>query len=108
MLSEFPAVRQVFHALCATGEDEDATELLDFAARQEWMAGLARRFESVVARFDDTMAYEPEDDGLVETLWQRQMPMTAWEPHRRRQSPARTFRSSCSGRLAAGANALSR
>jgi hypothetical protein len=69
MLGEFPGIRQVFHALCAMGEDEDATELLDFAARQEWIADLARRFESVVARFDDTMAYEPEDDGLVETLW---------------------------------------
>jgi hypothetical protein len=43
---------------------------LGFAARQEWMADLARRFESVVARFDHTMAYEPEDDGLVATLWQ--------------------------------------
>jgi hypothetical protein len=51
------------------GEGEDATEVLGFAARQEWM-GVARRFESVVARFDETMAYEPEDDGLVETLWQ--------------------------------------
>lgn len=70
MLGEFPAIRQVFHALCAMDEGEDATELLDFAARQEWMAGLARRFESAVARFDDTMAYEPEDDGLMEMLWQ--------------------------------------
>jgi hypothetical protein len=70
MLSEFPAIRQVFHALCAAGEGEDVTGLLDFAARQEWMAGLARRFGSVVARFDGTMAYEPEDDGLAETLWQ--------------------------------------
>jgi hypothetical protein len=70
MLGEFPAIRQVFHALCAMGEGEDATELLDFAARQEWMADLARRFGSVVARFDDTMAYEPEDDGLAKTLWQ--------------------------------------
>jgi hypothetical protein len=70
MLGEFPAIRQVFHALCALGEGEDAIGLLDFAARQEWVADLARRFESVVARFGDTMAYEPEDDGLVETLWQ--------------------------------------
>ena len=60
MLSEFPAIRQVFHALCAMGEGEDAAGLLDFAARQEWMAGLARRFDSALARFDDTMAYEPE------------------------------------------------
>ena len=52
------------------GEGEDATELLEFAARQQWMADLARRFESIVARFDDTMAYQPEDEGLVETLWQ--------------------------------------
>jgi hypothetical protein len=70
MLSEFPAIRQVFHALCAAGEGEDVTELLDFAARQEWMADFARRFGGLVARFDDTMAHEPEDDGLVETLWQ--------------------------------------
>jgi hypothetical protein len=70
MLGEFPAIRQVFHALCAMGEGEDATELLDFAARQERTAGLARRFEGLVARFGDTMAYEPEDDGLAETLWQ--------------------------------------
>jgi hypothetical protein len=70
ILSEFPAIRQVFHALCAMGEGEDATEVLDFAARQQWMADLARRFEIVVARFDDTMAYEPEDDGLGTTLCQ--------------------------------------
>lgn len=70
MLTEFPAIRQVFHALCAMGEGEDATELLDYAARQEWMDDLARRLESLVARFDDTMAYEPEDDVLTETLWQ--------------------------------------
>ena len=70
ILSEFPAIRQVFHALCAMGEGEDATEVLDFAARQQWMSDLARRFEIVVARFDDTMAYEPEDDGLAQTLCQ--------------------------------------
>jgi len=29
------------------------------------MADLARRFASAVARFDDTMAYEPEHDGLT-------------------------------------------
>lgn len=69
-LREFPAIRQVFHALCAMGEGEDATELLDFAGRQQWMADVAGRFQTVVARFDDTMAYEPEDDGLAETLWQ--------------------------------------
>lgn len=70
LLVEFPAIRQVFHALCALGEGEDATELLDVAARQEWMADVARRFGSLLARFDDTMAYEPEDDVLAETLWQ--------------------------------------
>jgi hypothetical protein len=69
MLRRFPAIRQVFHALCTMDEGEDAGELLAFAARQEWMADLARRFESV-ARLDDTMAYEPEDDGLLDTLWQ--------------------------------------
>lgn len=70
MLERFPAVRQVFHALCEMGEGEDATGLLEFAARQDWMAELGRRLDSVVARFDDTMAYEPEDDGLVDILCQ--------------------------------------
>lgn len=69
MLSEFPAIRQVFHALCALGEGEDATELLDFAARQEWMADLARRAQSV-ARLDDTWPVEPESDDLLKTLWE--------------------------------------
>jgi hypothetical protein len=69
MLSRFPAIRQVFHALCALGEGEDATELLAFAARQEWMADLARRAESV-ARLDETMPVEPETDDLLETLWE--------------------------------------
>jgi hypothetical protein len=69
MLSQFPAIRQVFHALCALGEGEDATELLAFAARQEWMADLARRAQSV-ARLDDTMPAEPETDELVHTLWE--------------------------------------
>jgi hypothetical protein len=67
MLGEFPAMRQVFHALCAM--DEDATELLGFAARQEWMAGLASRVESV-ARLDDTMPFEPGNEDLQETLWE--------------------------------------
>ena len=31
MLGEFPAIRQVFHALCAMDEGEDATELLTSA-----------------------------------------------------------------------------
>jgi hypothetical protein len=69
MLGEFPAVRQVFHALCAMSEGEDATELLDFAAGQEWMADLARRAGSV-ARIDDTWPVEPENDDLLETLWE--------------------------------------
>jgi hypothetical protein len=69
MLSEFPSIRQVFHALCALGDGEDATELLDFAARQEWTADLARRARSV-ARLDDTWPAEPETDDLAETLWQ--------------------------------------
>jgi hypothetical protein len=70
MLGSFPEMRQVFHVLCAIGDGDDAAEVLEFAAWQEWMADLARRFQTAVARFDDTMAYEPEDDGLVETLWQ--------------------------------------
>jgi hypothetical protein len=70
MLERLPAIRQVFHALAAMADGQDATELLEFAARQEWMADLARRFDSIVARFEDTMAYEPEDDGLADTLWQ--------------------------------------
>lgn len=70
MLGEWPAIRQVFHALCVMSDDEDPTDLLEFAARQQWMADLARRFEIVVARFDGTTAIEPEDNGLLETLWQ--------------------------------------
>ena len=35
MLSEFPSIRQVFHAVCALGQGEDATELLDFAGEAE-------------------------------------------------------------------------
>ena len=69
MLSKFPAIRQVFHALCAMEEDEDAAELLDFAVRQEWMAGLARRAAGV-ARLDRTMPCEPETDDLMTTLWE--------------------------------------
>ena len=69
MLVEFPAIRQVFHALCTLGDGEDATELLDFAARQEWMSDLARRAASV-ARLDHTMPAEPETDDLRETLWE--------------------------------------
>src|ERR1700722_1354342 len=38
MLTDFPGMRQVFHALCDMSEGEDATELLGFAARQQWMA----------------------------------------------------------------------
>jgi hypothetical protein len=69
MLSRFPAIRQVFHALCALGGGEDATELLALAFRQEWMADLARHAESV-ARLDDTMPVEPEMDDLLRTLWE--------------------------------------
>ncbi len=69
MLDEFPAIRQVFHALCDLGEGEDATELLGFAAEQEWMEDLARRAASV-ARLDHTMPAEPGTDELHETLWQ--------------------------------------
>jgi hypothetical protein len=69
MLGEFPSIRQLFRALCSTDEGEDATELLDFAARQEWMTDLARRAQSV-ARIDDTWPAEPENDDLMETLWQ--------------------------------------
>lgn len=70
MLGESPSLRRVFHALSALGEGEDATGLLEFTARQQWMVDLARRFKIVVARFDDTMAFEQEDDGLAETLWE--------------------------------------
>lgn len=69
MLGQFPAIRQVFHALCDLPEGEDATELLEFAAGQEWMADLARRAASV-ARLDHTMPCEPETDDLRTTLWQ--------------------------------------
>lgn len=69
MLEEFPSVRQVFHALCAVGEGGDATELLGFAAQQDWMADLARRAQSV-ARLDDTIPSEPEYEDLQITLWQ--------------------------------------
>ena len=69
MFEQFPAIRQVFHALCDLGEGEDATELLGFAAGQEWMEDLARRAASV-ARLDHTMPAEPETDELHETLWQ--------------------------------------
>lgn len=67
-LESYPSMRQVFHALCDLGEDEDATELLDFAARQEWMADLARRAANE-ARLDNTMPVEPETDDLRTTLW---------------------------------------
>jgi hypothetical protein len=69
MLTDFPAMRQVFHALCDMSEGEDATELLGFAARQQWMADLARRAESV-AQIDATIPFEPENQDLLETLWQ--------------------------------------
>ena len=68
-LEKYPSMRHVFHALCALGEDEDATELLEFAARQEWMTDLARRAASE-ARLDTTMPLEPETDDLLTTLWQ--------------------------------------
>jgi hypothetical protein len=70
MLARFPAVRQVFHALTLLGDGEDATELLEFAAGQEWMADLARHAASV-ARIDGTVPLEPgHDDDLVMTLEQ--------------------------------------
>lgn len=69
MLAEYPAIRQVFHALCAMSTDEDAGELLEFAARQEWMTEVARRVASV-ARFEYTMPSEPEDEELNGTLWE--------------------------------------
>jgi len=69
MLSEFPAIRQVFHALCALSKGEDATEMLDFAARQQWMADLARRAGSV-SRIDATMPFEAGNEDLLETLYQ--------------------------------------
>lgn len=68
MLSQFPAMRQVFHALCDMDEGEDATELLSFAAGQEWMAEDAR-LASSVARLDLTMPWEPETDELHQALW---------------------------------------
>jgi hypothetical protein len=68
MLGELPAIRQVFHALCLMEDDEDPADLLEFAARQQWMADLCRRFKIVVARFDETTAIEREDTGLLETL----------------------------------------
>ena len=69
MLRDFPAMRQVFHALRDMREEEDATELLGFAARQQWMADLAQRAESV-ARIDATMPFEPENHDLLATLYQ--------------------------------------
>src|SRR5215813_4842365 len=60
MLGEWPAMRQVFHALCLMSDREDPTDLLEFAAQQQWMADLARRFEIVVSRFDATTAIERE------------------------------------------------
>jgi hypothetical protein len=68
MLDRFPAMRQVFHALRTLDEGEDATELLEFAARQAWMKDLSRRAASV-ARLDDTVPAEPENDDLADTLW---------------------------------------
>lgn len=69
MLAESGAIRQVFHALCAMSAGEDAGELLEFAARQEWMTWVARRAAGV-ARFDLTMPSEPENMDLVKTLWE--------------------------------------
>ena len=69
MLAQFPAIRQVFHALSVMTEGEDATELLGFAAGQSWMQELARRAQSV-ARLEDTVPLEPGNDDLLETLWQ--------------------------------------
>jgi hypothetical protein len=69
MLEGLPAMRQVFHVLCDMGEGEDATELLGFAARQEFMADLARRAESV-AWLADTIPLEPEYEDLQVTLWE--------------------------------------
>lgn len=69
MLGVFPAIRQVFHALCVLPEGEDPAELLAFAARQEWMADLARRAESV-ARIDATAPFEPGNDDLRKTLYE--------------------------------------
>lgn len=68
-LSEFGAIRQVFHALCVMGDGEDATELLSSAARREWMTDLARRAGSV-ARLDDTTPLEPGNEDLLNTLWE--------------------------------------
>ena len=68
-LEKYPSLRQVFHALCDLGEEEDATELLDFAAQQEWMADVARRAANE-ARLDNTMPLEPETDDLLTTLWE--------------------------------------
>src|SRR5215469_747614 len=69
MLEEVPSIRQVFHALRRLGEGEDATGLLGFAARQEWMADLARTAQTV-ARLDDTVLCEPGHEDLQETLWE--------------------------------------
>jgi hypothetical protein len=69
MLKDFPSMRQAFRVLCDLPEGDDAAELLDFAARQQWMADLARRAESV-ARIDATMPFEPENQDLPKTLYQ--------------------------------------
>jgi hypothetical protein len=69
MLGRFPVIRQVLHALCALSDGEDATELLAFAARQEWVADLARRAQGA-ARLDVTMPVEPETDDLLRTPWE--------------------------------------
>lgn len=53
---------------CDLGQDEDAAELLGFAAGREWMADLARRAQSV-AQLDDTVPSEPEHEELQITLW---------------------------------------
>jgi hypothetical protein len=41
MLDEFPAIRQVFHAV-HPGEGQDATDLLGFTARQDAEVGLTK------------------------------------------------------------------
>lgn len=69
IIERFPGMRQLFNALCALGEDEDASGLLEFVAGQDWMADLARCAASV-ARLDGTMPVEPETDELLSTLWQ--------------------------------------
>jgi hypothetical protein len=68
-LKDFPSMRQVFRVLCDLREGDDAAELLDFAGRPQWMADLARGAESV-ARIDATMPCEPENQVLLETLYQ--------------------------------------